>query len=105
MNMRWNTPLLATALLFLFACQDRATTSGGMGPMSRVVHAEGGLRLRGTPDVSGKVLLLIPDASEVSLMEEGAPAEVSGKKGRWTRVKFGDRTGWVFGAFLAAPEH
>lgn len=90
-----------TLALILANCQDRSSVPGAAGSSTRVVQADGGLRMRGTPDLTGKVLLLIPDASEVTMVEEGAMAEVGGKKGRWVRVRFGNLTGWVFGAFLS----
>ncbi len=67
------------------------------------VQAAGGLRMRETPDINGRLIATIPDGSTVTVLErKEAVVEVSGKKGRWTRVSCKDQTGWVFGGFLVA---
>lgn len=69
---------------------------------SRYVDTKSGLRMRETPDLNGKAAGLIPDGTEVLLIDEtGNNIEISGKQGRWTKIKWSDKTGWVFGGFLS----
>lgn len=62
-----------------------------------------GLRLRQSPDLQGKVVMLLPKLAQVQVLESRAEKfQVSGVEGTWTRIQFGEKTGWVFSGFLTA---
>jgi hypothetical protein len=70
------------------------------GTVKRVVPAEG-LNLRSKPSTKGAIIALIPFADEVSVIEEsGAEETLVGRSGRWTKVSWNGKTGWVFGGLL-----
>lgn len=70
--------------------------------ITRYVNADGGLRMRTTPDLNGTKLMTIPNNSEVTVIEEkGNTISLSGKNGKWTKVSYNNTEGWVFGGFLA----
>ncbi len=95
--------LFALALMVSVGCKKNDAAKDGTSVMK--VQAPGGLRMRETPDLNSKVVVLIPDGSEVSVVEVKEPeVEVAGKKGRWTKVSWKDTTGWAFGGFLAKSE-
>jgi hypothetical protein len=87
------------ALLFI-------TFTAGTAPENlRFAGAKAGLVLRETPDTSGKKIGLIPLDDEVTLLEEkGEPVTIAGKTGKWSKVTWKDKTGWVFGGFLKTDE-
>ncbi len=66
-----------------------------------IVKAEAGLRMRKTPNLKGKKIYTLPNNSIVAVLQEKRKELViSGKKGKWTKVKSGAMTGWVFGGFI-----
>jgi hypothetical protein len=70
------------------------------------VDAGAGLRMRSSADTGAAVILTIPNGSQVTVLEIAEPQiEISGKTGRWTKVQYQGKEGWVFGGFLsqAAP--
>jgi hypothetical protein len=68
------------------------------------------LVMRESPDRQGRPLGNIPDSTIVAFVEEtGNEVEIAGKKGKWTKISWETKTGWVFGGFLSevpmgAPE-
>jgi hypothetical protein len=91
--------LLFLVLIFFVFCSKENETKVSM---IKYINAEGGLKMRDLPDANGKVVTLIPNASEVSVIKEtGSEIEISGKKGKWTEVSYTNKTGWVFGGFLS----
>ncbi len=69
------------------------------------VKAAGGLRLRDRPSADGRIVFVIPDFSEVNVLEEtGDIITISGASGKWSRVRYKDETGWAFGGFLNSVE-
>jgi len=69
---------------------------------SRWVTADVGLRMREAPDLNSKKITTIPYNEEVIFLEEtGDKFTISGVTGKWTKVKWEDKTGWVFGGFLS----
>jgi hypothetical protein len=69
----------------------------------RWVTAEKGLKMRETPSVSGREIMLIPRNGEVEFLEEQAQeVTIAGTKGKWTMISWKGRKGWVFGGFLSA---
>jgi|GEM_PF-4292998 len=66
------------------------------------VTAEPGLRMREAPNEKAKKIVTIPYGEEVIFIEEtGDEITVSGATGRWTRIEWNGKTGWVFGGFLS----
>ncbi len=69
---------------------------------SRKIISKGGLRMRDAPDISGTKIGVIPRGEIVELLEEsGETITISGATGKWSRVKWKNKTGWVFGGFLS----
>lgn len=64
--------------------------------------ARSGLVLRAEATTSSAKLGLIPYGDTVEKIETtGQTTTIGGKSGKWTRVRYNDTTGWVFGGFLA----
>ncbi|MCU0848262.1 MAG: SH3 domain-containing protein [Spirochaetes bacterium] len=67
-----------------------------------VIDAGAGLRMREAPGQEAKIITVVPDKTKVAILEEKPPVvEVAGRKGMWTRIKWGKHSGWVFGGFLS----
>jgi hypothetical protein len=97
--------VLCLLAVMIAACSKEGNDAKGSESVM-YVDAGDGLRMRASPDTGAAVILTIPNGSEVAALEIAEPQiEISGKTGRWTRVKYQDREGWVFGGFLsqAAP--
>ena len=92
---------LILLIIFIFI-----TFSAGTVPENlRYASAKAGLVMRETPDTSGKKIALIPMDEEVTLLEEkGESVTIAGKTGKWSKVTWKDKTGWVFGGFLKKDE-
>jgi hypothetical protein len=68
----------------------------------RYVNSENGLRLRLDGNNSGKILDTIPFGSKVEIIEEKDKEEViNNTKGKWCKVKWQNKSGWVFNAYLS----
>jgi hypothetical protein len=69
---------------------------------SRTVVSEGGLRLRNGPDPKAGIIAVIPDGTEVQILEEKPEVTaISGVSGKWTKVWTANQgEGWVFGGYL-----
>jgi uncharacterized protein len=68
---------------------------------SKWVTTEAGLRMRENPDFKSKKIDTIPYADEVKILQEkGKNITISGATGKWCKVEWKDKTGWVFGGFL-----
>lgn len=61
------------------------------------------INLREKPVSNSKILVKIPNKQQLTILELGYPAVIGDKKGFWTKVKFGNQEGWVFGGFLSYP--
>lgn len=69
---------------------------------SRWVTANPSLRVRDSAGTEGNKLGLIPFGEKVTLLEESGDAlTIAGATGRWSRVKWNELKGWVFGGFLS----
>ncbi|EIE03270.1 SH3 domain-containing protein [Leptospira licerasiae] len=65
------------------------------------VQAGGGLRLRIAPNIEAKKIDLVPDGDVVETFGETGEVEIQdGKQGRWVKVKWKKKDGYVFGGFL-----
>ncbi len=69
------------------------------------ITAESGLRMRETPGLDGEVIIKIPYEAKVeTLSETGETFTVEGIEGKWTKVKWNEYSGWVFGGYLGNRE-
>ena len=67
----------------------------------KIVDANGGLKMRSVPNTNGDKIGLIPNGATVEIIKEnGENLSIAGKTGKWTEVKYDNKTGWVFGGFL-----
>ena len=68
----------------------------------RWIAADDGLRMRKAPNLDADIICVIPNRERVVLLEEtDILYTISGVEGKWCKVKWKDKTGWVFGGFLA----
>lgn len=71
----------------------------------RRIDAEAGLRMRDKPGVDGEKIVTIPYRSRVTLLKElEEELTISEATGRWSRVKWKEYEGWVFGGFLTKAQ-
>lgn len=97
--------LPAIVLLSFAGCQKPAeVTRESVPPASEdivaFIKADGGLRMRSGPGAAAEVVKLIPDGGSVTIVEEEREETIGGRRGRWTKVRYEDQSGWVFGGFL-----
>jgi SH3-like domain-containing protein len=72
---------------------------------TRWVTTEAGLQMREKPDINAKKIDTIPYTDQVKILEEkGVNITISGATGKWCKVEWKDKTGWVFGGFLSNIE-
>ena len=92
---------VAIVLLFFFSFSVLHGSSS-----SRWISASKGLRMRDKPSLKGKKIGVIPFNTKVTFLEEkGANIVLVGRKGRWTKVKWDKKRGWVFGGFLSREKN
>lgn len=65
------------------------------------VDTSAGLKMRSVPDQKSDVLVVIPNGKTVQVIEE-KPEEmtIGSRTGKWCKVEYDGKTGWVFGGFL-----
>lgn len=96
---------LIWGLTFLFITTLRLLSVSEDNYDILVVTAKGGLRMRSEANLKSKVLTVIPKNAKVKALEEKEEALIiDWKIGRWMKVQYKNKTGWVFGGFLAGPE-
>lgn len=92
----------ALALLCTLAFWGCAKSDEQSKADRQYVTASGGLNMRNAPSAAAPVVVLIPENAEVTVLERiGDEVEISGRRGKWTRVRSGAHQGWVFGGFLS----
>jgi hypothetical protein len=65
-------------------------------------HAFSGLRIRKSPSEKGEVLATIPYGSKVKVISsEGEETILLGLKGRWSKVEWNKKNGYVFNGLLS----
>lgn len=70
-----------------------------------VKTTENSLNLRLEPNLSSEVVIKIPDSSAVKILyfdEEVLVLE--GETGKWCKIKYADKEGWVWGNYLEIQE-
>jgi hypothetical protein len=71
----------------------------------RWVNATVGLRIRDNANLDSNVIGAIPYGEKVILLhEQDKEEEIDGIMGRWSRIRWQDKEGWVFGGFLQKDE-
>ena len=69
------------------------------------VSAGSGLILRSEPNQTAASLGVIPYRTKVDILEKKAESVTIGADtGSWTKVRYGQQAGWVFGGFLSSME-
>jgi len=92
-------PVIIISLFFIISSAITAPEN------LRYAGAKAGLVMRETPDTAGKKITLIPLDEEVTLLEEkNDTVTIAGKTGKWSKITWKDKTGWVFGGFLKKDE-
>lgn len=89
--------VIATVLIFwLISYWNRPE------PEKRRVEVGGSvLTMRTEPHIKGPFVLSIPHRAEVIVIQEADRTEtITGKTGKWTKVRYKGSEGWVFGGFL-----
>jgi hypothetical protein len=93
----WIATTLAALGLMAGACKPKVTDNG-----VRYVAVKDGLNMREEPSPTGKKMLTIPYRQEVLKLEEKPESFTIDKtEGKWTKVTWQGKTGWVFGGFLS----
>lgn len=69
------------------------------------IAGEDGLKLRSQPDNSSDEIIIIPKGEKVIFLKE-AEGEIiiNNYIGKWSKVKWNDNQGWVFGGYLAEDD-
>lgn len=101
------TLIITILLVSSFNCKKNQTTEikekfQEFPPKAMLIQANGGLRLRETPNINGNILVVIPNGSIIKTYGNVSQEETQqGKKGKWTRVKYLHYSGFVFSGFLS----
>jgi hypothetical protein len=110
--------LFLGGLLFVCNCDDDKSDNGLMVEVNdsvkktdiivdepRWIDADVCLKLRSGPGTDYDTLEAIPYAEKVQLLEEEREAvTIGGVKGKWGKVSWNKKEGWVFGGFLSEEE-
>ena len=63
------------------------------------------LTLRDSPDINGQKVDLLPAKAKVEILKTTEKEiKVKGKSGKWVKIKYNNKVGWVFDAFLSEIE-
>lgn len=63
------------------------------------------LNLRSEPNLSSEVVIKIPDSSAVKILYFDEEVLVlDGETGKWCKIKYADKEGWVWGNYLEIQE-
>lgn len=66
------------------------------------ILSENGIILRENHNRKSKKIDAIPWGTEIELLDENGPFEIINETcGYWIKVKFGEKTGWIFGGYVA----
>jgi uncharacterized protein YgiM (DUF1202 family) len=112
MHMNKKTLLVASilalqALVTATACKPKAPADSNVSSMApdsgvRYVAPKDGLNMREEPSISGKKMLTIPKGAQVQKLEEKPESfKIDNIDGKWTKISWQGKTGWVFGGFLS----
>jgi hypothetical protein len=111
-KFKYLTLLFFVFTFLFFACsgekesaadKDTITYTGKAQP--RWVNAEAGLHIRDKASIDGNVIGAIPYAEKVMLLyEEDKLETIDGIAGKWSKIRWQEKEGWVFGGFLQKEE-
>lgn len=88
--------MLLLSIIFLSLAESQAAGT-------KYVASKSGLNLRANPDKASKVITLIPFGEKIDVIkDQGKEIFMDGRHGKWTNVKYADKTGWVFSGFLCS---
>ena len=66
-----------------------------------VKTTENSLNLRSQPNLSSEVVIKIPDSSAVKILYfDEKELVLEGETGKWCKIKYADKEGWVWGNYL-----
>lgn len=66
------------------------------------VKSPRGLVLRKGPDISAEKIMLLPDRAPVAILTySNSISVIDGKTAPWVEIRYKDKEGWVFSAYLA----
>lgn len=92
---------LLFAVLFFWNCSSTEVKEPRKIEKVMRVQAGGGLRLRIAPSIDAKKIDLVTDGDAVETFGEVGEIEIQdGKRGRWVKVRWKKKDGYVFGGFL-----
>ena len=79
---------------------------GEDGPKNTAyVSASSGLVMRSGPGTKQTRIMSIPPGKPVEVLDANGPEEqIEGKKAHWTKVRYANQEGWVFGGFLSGQK-
>jgi len=102
-RMKQNTLKPASAFAFaLLSCLFFYSISdGGDACLSRLYIQNDDVNVRSGPGTGSPVSFKLKKADYCEVLEKGGEETINGKKDIWYRVKYGSKTGWVFGAFTS----
>lgn len=76
-------------------------TSSLVGALGMVNIESDKLNMRSGPSLSNKIILKIPDSSEVDILEyDDEVFYLEGKQGKWCKIRFIDVEGWAWGNYI-----
>lgn len=92
------------------ACKSKSPTDSGLSSTTsdsgiRYVTPKDGLNMREEPSVTGKKMLTIPRGAQVQKVEEKPESfKIDNIEGKWTKISWQGKAGWVFGGFLSKSD-
>jgi hypothetical protein len=73
--------------------------------IERWITAQPGLRMRKSPNLKSEKICTIPYGEKVIILDEkNEIIKIADVNGKWTKVKWNDKVGWVFGGFLSETD-
>jgi len=68
------------------------------------VNSPEGLNVRNAPDINAEKINLLPNLTDVLIIDEDVMVKIDGIDGKWVRILLPIR-GWVFSGYLAEKQH
>lgn len=97
--------LAAAIFLIAFSIPFIMDIPASSDPTDRYVIERQGVNHHNKPELSSGKITRIPYATKVKFIwEQPNTISISGKKGKWTKVEYNNRFGWVFGGFLSKDQ-
>ena len=87
---------------FLYSCGGKGADAPAETSKIKYVTPKIGLNLRSQPDLKGRRIMTLPRGARVTVVLEKDAQNVQGVTGRWVLVKYEEKQGWVFDAYLSA---